>query len=345
MIEKIRKVREQARQEISSAKDSSSLDELRIKYLGRKQGVITNFMKKLPGLSSEEKREAGQKLNFLKNEITQGLLERSIQLEKAKTKSQDLLDISLPGIRPSVGNTHPVNRMISDLSEALVRLGFDILEGPEVESEYYNFSALNIPLEHPSRDVFDTFYVDLPREKQFRRLLRSHTSPMQIRVMEKLKPPLAVAVPGRVYRPEKPDASHSFMFHQMEGFMVDRDIRFSHLKGVLDFLAKHIFGSKSKTRFRPHFFPFTEPSVEVDVSCIICGGKKKTCPVCKGKGWLEILGAGMIHPNVFKAVGYPKGKFTGFAFGLGIERMVMLKYGVQDIRLFFENDLRFLEQV
>jgi phenylalanyl-tRNA synthetase alpha chain len=231
------------------------------------------------------------------------------------------------------------------------------VEGPEIETEYNNFTGLNIPLEHPSRDVFDTFYLKLSRYpaiplsrstgKQANRqtgklLLRSHTSPVQIRVMKSRKPPLAVVVPGRVYRPDATDASHSFMFHQIEGFMVDENIRFSDLKGTLEVFAKSVFGQDIKMRFRPHFFPFTEPSAEVDITCIICKGKG--CSVCSRKGWLEILGSGMIHPNLFRNVGYDPRKYTGFAFGMGIERIAMLKYGIDDIRLFFENDLRFLKQ-
>ena len=235
-----------------------------------------------------------------------------------------------------IGHKHPITQVTERINEIFISLGFKIAEGPEIESEYYNFEALNIPLEHPSRDVFDTFYIKGPT------LLRSQTSTVQIRVMEKEKPPLQVIAPGRVYRPDAVDASHSFMFHQVEGFMVDKNIRFSDLKGALTLFARQMFGEGTKIRFRPHFFPFTEPSAEVDVSCIICGGKG--CRVCSYKGWLEILGAGMIHPSVFKAVGYNPERWTGYAFGMGIERIAMLKYGITDIRLFFENDLRFLKQ-
>jgi phenylalanyl-tRNA synthetase alpha chain len=219
-----------------------------------------------------------------------------------------------------------------------------IAEGPEAETEYNNFTGLNIPLEHPSRDAFDTFYLKTESGKE-RLLLRSHTSPVQIRVMKIYKPPLAVIVPGKVYRPDATDASHSFMFHQVEGFLVDDFVRFSDLKGVLAVFLKKLFGQRIKTRFRPHFFPFTEPSAEVDISCIICSGQgARRCSVCSGKGWLEIMGCGMIHPNVFANVGYPKDSYTGFAFGMGVDRIAMLKYGITDIRLFYENDLRFLKQ-
>jgi phenylalanyl-tRNA synthetase alpha chain len=217
-------------------------------------------------------------------------------------------------------------------------MGFSVVEGPEIESEYNNFTGLNIPLEHPSREAFDTFYL----KDYTKMLLRSHTSPVQVRQMQEQKPPLAIVVPGRVYRPDAVDASHSFMFHQIEGLMVDKGVKFSDLKGILEMFAQAVFGSDIKMRFRPHFFPFTEPSAEVDISCIICKGKG--CSVCGRKGWLEILGSGMIHPNVFKQVGIDARRYTGFAFGLGVERIAMLKYGINDIRLFFENDLRFLRQ-
>jgi phenylalanyl-tRNA synthetase alpha chain len=248
------------------------------------------------------------------------------------------VDIGLPGIAQELGHRHPITQTVDEICAVFSRMGFSVVEGPEIESEENNFTGLNIPLEHPSRDVFDTFYL----KTDGRLLLRSHTSPVQIRVMKAHKPPLAVVVPGRVYRPDAVDASHSYMFHQIEGFMMDREIKFSDLKGVLEVFAKAVFGTEIKMRFRPHFFPFTEPSAEVDISCIICRGRG--CSVCGRKGWLEILGSGMIHPNVFKHVGYDPKKYSGFAFGLGIERIAMLKYGINDIRLFFENDLRFLRQ-
>ena len=222
------------------------------------------------------------------------------------------------------------------------KMGFTVVDGPEIESEYNNFTGLNIPLDHPSREAFDTFYLNAPAGDEGKYLLRSQTSTVQIREMKAQKPPLAIVAPGRVYRPDAVDASHSFMFHQIEGFMVGENITFSDLKGVLEFFAKGIFGEEIKMRFRPHFFPFTEPSAEVDITCIICKGKG--CSVCGRKGWLEVLGSGMIHPNVFKNVGYDPKKYSGFAFGMGVERIAMLKYGISDIRLFFENDLRFLKQ-
>ncbi|MDP2933634.1 MAG: phenylalanine--tRNA ligase subunit alpha, partial [bacterium] len=249
-----------------------------------------------------------------------------------------VVDITSPGIAQELGHLHPITQVIDEICTIFARLGFAVVEGPEIETEENNFTGLNIPLEHPSRDAFDTFYLKNTKHL----LLRSHTSPVQIRVMKARKPPLAVIVPGRVYRPDATDASHAFMFHQIEGFVVDTDIKFSDLKGVLEVFAKSVFGAETQMRFRPHFFPFTEPSAEVDISCAICHGSG--CSSCGRKGWLEILGAGMIHPNVFRHVGYDPKIYTGFAFGMGIERIAMLKYGINDIRLFCENDLRFLKQ-
>jgi len=275
--------------------------------------------------------------NEIKKEVTNYFEEKSKALSETEEKSPARsIDITLPGAKRELGHKHPITRIIDEINDIFLGLGFRIVEGPEIETEYYNFEALNIPLQHPSRDVFDTFYI---KEDC---LLRSQTSTVQIRVMEKETPPLQIIAPGKVYRPDAVDASHSFMFHQVEGLIVDKNIKFSDLKGTLDLFARQMFGAKTKTRFRPHFFPFTEPSAEVDVSCIICGGSG--CRVCSNKGWLEILGAGMVNPKVFKAVGYNPKKWTGYAFGMGVERIAMLKYGISDIRLFFENDLRFLKQ-
>jgi len=314
------------------------LEAFRVKYLGRK-GILAQLTAIIPTLAAEQRASFGQEVNALKNKLS-ALIEncqKSISTGSA-TSGLRTTDMSMPGMAQELGHLHPVTQVRDEICNIFLRLGFSVVEGPEIETEYNNFTGLNIPLEHPSRDAFDTFYLK-GKEKL---LLRSHTSPVQIRAMKARKPPLAVVVPGRVYRPDAVDASHSFMFHQIEGFMVDTNIRFSDLKGVLEFFAKSVFGQGIKMRFRPHFFPFTEPSAEVDISCIICQGKG--CSVCGRKGWLEILGAGMIHPNVFKNVGYNPKKYTGFAFGMGVERIAMLKYGIDDIRLFFENDLRFLKQ-
>ncbi|MDP2940411.1 MAG: phenylalanine--tRNA ligase subunit alpha [Candidatus Omnitrophota bacterium] len=337
MLWDIEALKKKAQEEINSAQDLAGVDAMRIKYLGRK-GIIAEIFSKLPELSAEEKSQTGKFANELKFFLTE-LINNKVQQLKTidhRPKTVDL-DITLPGIKPEIGTRHPITQVLEEICAIFTQMGFKIFDSPEIETEFNNFTALNIPLEHPSRDAFDTFYI-----RRQKLLLRSHTSPGQIRVMKKYKPPLAVVVPGKVYRPDAVDASHSFMFHQVEGFLVDERVRFSDLKGVLTNFSQELFGSDIKMRFRPHFFPFTEPSAEVDISCVMCEGKG--CSVCGKKGWLEILGAGMIHPNVFKAVGYPKNKYTGFAFGMGVERIAMLKYGIDDIRLFFENDLRFLRQ-
>jgi phenylalanyl-tRNA synthetase alpha chain len=344
-------------QEAAAIKSVPELEAFRVKYLGRK-GILAQLTATIPSLPVEQRAAFGQEANALKHKLLNliDICQKNIG-SSAAIGAAGPTDISLPGIAQELGHLHPVTQVMEEICNIFLRLGFCVVEGPEIESEYNNFTGLNIPLEHPSRDAFDTFYLKLagypvirlsgstgkPANRQTGKLLlRSHTSPVQIRVMQARKPPLAIVVPGRVYRPDAVDASHSFMFHQIEGFMVDTDIKFSDLKGVLEFFAKAVFGEEIKMRFRPHFFPFTEPSAEVDISCIICKGKG--CSVCGRKGWLEILGAGMIHPHVFKNVGYDPKKYTGFAFGLGIERIAMLKYGIDDIRLFFENDLRFLKQ-
>ncbi|MDD5004925.1 MAG: phenylalanine--tRNA ligase subunit alpha [Candidatus Omnitrophica bacterium] len=359
----IKSVKAQIDSDIDKINSLEALEAFSVKYLGRK-GVIAELTSQIPSLAAEQRPDAGRDINSLKNQL-KDLIDshRAILSRQASFQKPRSVDITLPGTIQDIGNKHPLTQVMDEICGIFVSLGFKLFEGPEIETEYNNFQALNIPLNHPSCDPFDTFYLDTgfaakdtdntekkqqkPKANQ-RLLLRSHTSPGQIRVMKKYKPPVAAIVPGKVYRPDATDASHSFMFHQVEGFLVDKDVKFSDLKGVLEEFSKIMFGADTKMRFRPHFFPFTEPSAEVDISCIICGGEgkslAKTCSVCKGKGWLEILGCGMIHPNVFKAVGYSDGKFTGFAFGMGVERITMLKYGIDDIRIFFENDLRFLKQ-
>ncbi|MBU1998221.1 MAG: phenylalanine--tRNA ligase subunit alpha [Candidatus Omnitrophota bacterium] len=331
-------IKTQIEQEVQNIASSGQMSEFKFKYLGRK-GIIAELTSSIPNKPKEERASFGQEVNRLKSKLN------ILISEKEKTLSSGLsqgglavVDIGMPGIAQELGQLHPITQVMEEICNIFMRMGFQVVEGPEVETEYNNFTGLNIPLEHPSRDAFDTFYL----KDYDRLLLRSHTSPVQVRAMKEHKPPLAIIVPGRVYRPDAVDASHLFMFHQIEGFMVDRGVRFSDLKGILEVFAKGIFGRDIKMRFRPHFFPFTEPSAEVDISCIIC--KQKGCSVCGRKGWLEILGSGMIHPNVFKNVGHDPAKYTGFAFGMGIERIAMLKYGIDDIRLFFENDLRFLKQ-
>jgi len=331
-------IQTQITSDLAQVVSKQALEEVRVKYLGRK-GVIAELTGSIPGLPAQQRGLFGKEVNALKNKLL-GLFEEKEKILNSQNQDlkHDKLDIGMPGIAQELGHLHPITQIIDEICTLFSRMGFSVVDGPEVETEYNNFTGLNIPLEHPSRDAFDTFYL----KDYAQLLLRSHTSPVQVRAMKTQKPPLAIVVPGRVYRPDAVDASHLFMFHQIEGFLVNDNIRFSDLKGVLEIFAKGIFGEEIKMRFRPHFFPFTEPSVEVDISCIICKGRG--CSVCGRKGWLEILGAGMIHPNVFKQVGYDSVKCTGFAFGMGVERIAMLKYGINDIRLFFQNDLRFLKQ-
>lgn len=337
-------------EEIGAVSDSASLEALRIKYLGKK-GALSEILSHLADLPSEQRPVVGKLANALKQKLLDFIKEKAAEFN-SRLQQGTKFDITLPGTAYEIGQRHPITQITDEICAIFSQIGFKIVESPEIETEFNNFTALNIPLEHPSRDVFDTFYLQpqmtqissqIPPKKSYEKLLlRSHTSPGQIRVMKQYQPPLAVVVPGKVYRPDAVDASHSFMFHQVEGFLVDKEVKFSDLKGVLTYFCKELFGQEVRMRFRPHFFPFTEPSAEVDISCIICKGKG--CSVCGRKGWLEILGSGMIHPQVFKAVGYPKNKYTGFAFGMGVERIAMLKYGINDIRWFFENDLRFLKQ-
>jgi phenylalanyl-tRNA synthetase alpha chain len=336
-------------QELGNVSSSAELDALRVKYLGRK-GALADLTGSIPSLPPEQRGAFGKRVNELKVAVTAMFDEKQKALGAAVSGPiGEKPDMGMPGIAQDIGRLHVLTQVINEICDIFVRMGFLIVDGLEVETEYNNFTGLNIPLEHPSREAFDTFYLkDLNAAALGRPasdgklLLRSQTSSVQISVMKANKPPLAVVAPGRVYRPDAVDASHSFMFHQIEGFMVDKGVKFSDLKGTLEFFAKAVFGQDIKMRFRPHFFPFTEPSAEIDISCIICKGKG--CSVCGKKGWLEILGSGMIHPNVFKNVGYDPKKYTGFAFGMGVERIAMLKYGINDIRLFYENDLRFLRQ-
>ena len=346
MKAKLKKIAEVALSQIEKAQSPEELEDLRIKYLGRK-GELTSILKGISSLSKDQRPLIGELANELKQRIREEIQHRLEGFKRSIVRiGAEKIDVSLPAILPPIGGLHPLTQMVEEIVEIFVGLGFRVVEGPEVETDYYNFEALNMPPHHPSRETFHTFYT------QDGNLLRSQTSTVQIRVMEKETPPLAVVAPGRVFRPDATDASHSFMFHQVEGLMVDKDISFADLKGVLDLFTKAMFGTETRVRFRPHFFPFTEPSAEVDISCIICGGtetpeskeQRRPCSVCKGKGWLEILGAGMVDPNVFEMVGYDPARWTGFAFGLGVERIAMLKYGIDDIRLFYENDLRFLEQ-
>lgn len=347
MEEKLNRLEKEILEALDNARTTENLEELRIKYMGRKGG-LTEILKNIKNVSAQERPRVGERVNILKKSLEEKIREKLRILGGGEKGAEDIMDITLPGAKREIGSKHPLTQIVDEICGIFAGFGFRVEEGPEIETEYYNFTALNIPDDHPSRETFHTFFLDVPPEKREKHgrehkvLLRSQTSTGQIRVMEKEKPPLQVVIPGKVYRPDAVDASHSFMFHQVEGLMVDEDIKFSDLKGVLDLFCKSMFGKSAKTRFRPHYFPFTEPSAEVDVSCIICGGSG--CGVCGKKGWLEILGAGMVNPKVFEAVGYSPDAWTGFAFGMGVERIAMLKWGINDIRLFYENDLRFLRQ-
>ncbi len=323
--------------ESKSAASVAELQQLRIKYLGKK-GLVTSKLKALSTISPELRPAYGKAVNEVKVYIEEEINRIEALLKKEEHKKRivsEAVDITLPGKFTPFGREHPINKVLYEITRIFVSMGFEVEEGPDVELDYYNFEALNIPKDHPARDMQDTFYISEDI------VLRTHTSPVQIRVMEKRKPPLKIIAPGKVYRCDA-DISHTPMFHQVEGFMVDTDVAFSDLKGVLESFIHSIFSAETPVRFRPSFFPFTEPSAEADIGCIFCSGKG--CRVCKNTGWLEILGAGMINPRVFEMVGYDPEIYSGFAFGMGVERIVMLKYSIDDIRLFFENDMRFLKQ-
>ena len=323
--------------ESKSAASVAELQQLRIKYLGKK-GLVTSKLKALSTISPELRPAYGKAVNEVKVYIEEEINRIEALLKKEEHKKRILsgaVDITLPGKFTPFGREHPINKVLYEITRIFVSMGFEVEEGPDVELDYYNFEALNMPKDHPARDMQDTFYISEDI------VLRTHTSPVQIRVMEKRKPPLKIIAPGKVYRCDA-DISHTPMFHQVEGFMVDADVAFSDLKGVLESFIHSIFSAETPVRFRPSFFPFTEPSAEADIGCIFCSGKG--CRVCKNTGWLEILGAGMINPRVFEMVGYDPEIYSGFAFGMGVERIVMLKYSIDDIRLFFENDMRFLKQ-
>jgi phenylalanyl-tRNA synthetase alpha chain len=326
-----------ARKAIAESGDLGALDKVRVHYLG-KSGVLTDQLKQLGQLPPEKRKDAGQVINTAKQQVQDAIDARKQQLEGDALQAQlraEALDITLPGRGQQQGGLHPISRTLMRIEELFASLGFEVAEGPEIEDDFHNFEALNIPPSHPARAMHDTFYFDA------RTLLRTHTSPVQIRVMNERQPPLRVIAPGRVYRCDS-DVTHSPMFHQVEGLMVDEQVTFADLKGILHDFLQNFFEADLKVRLRPSYFPFTEPSAEVDMSCVICGAKG--CRVCKHSGWLEVLGCGMVHPNVFAHVNIDSEKYTGFAFGMGIERLAMLRYGVNDLRLFFENDLRFLQQ-
>jgi phenylalanyl-tRNA synthetase alpha chain len=335
MKNQIEEVKSKFLSEILSVENEKQLEELRVKYLGRK-GIIQSLFDKLREVPKEEKPALGKLLNELK-ELAQGKYnEKKLEIERKKAKVESVVDLTIPGRLKYTGRKHPLTQTLEEIKKIFIGMGFEVASGPEIEDDYHNFEALNIPPEHPARDMQDTFFIE------DKIILRTHTSPVQIRVMESRKPPVRIIAPGRVYRNEAISARSYCLFHQVEGLYVDEGVSFAELKGTLLAFAKQMFGSDVKLRFRPSFFPFTEPSAEVDVSCFICGGRG--CRVCKYGGWLEILGCGMVDPNVFKFVGYDTEKYTGYAFGMGVERIAMLKYGIDDIRLFYENDFRFLDQ-
>ena len=334
MKQKLLEIRDRALSELDSIRDLDALEKFRIEYLGKK-GQITSLMKQLGSLTKEERPAFGKLANEVKNGIINSLEKAIGELKGKEADEKELIDITLPGRAPLRGHLHPIDQVNSEICSIFVKMGYSIVKGPNIELDYYNFEALNFPKDHPARDMQDTFYVS---ENV---VLRTHTSPMQIRTMEKQKPPVSIIAPGKVYRSDS-DVSHTPMFHQVEGLLVDRGVTFGDLKGTLTSFIHHFFGSDVKLRFRPSFFPFTEPSAEVDIQCVICRGKG--CRTCSNSGWQEILGSGMVDPGVYGFVGYDPEVYSGFAFGIGIERMAMHKYGINDIQLLFKNDMRFLKQ-
>jgi phenylalanyl-tRNA synthetase alpha chain len=335
MEEELNRLYAEATGALDAVAGSDGLEAFRVKYLGRK-GLFTGLLRRLPEVDAADRPRLGKLANQYKREVEEKFSRQLQALAAASAAGQfEYQDLSLPGREAAFGKLHPVTQVMEEVCAIFEKMGFTIAEGPDVELDYYNFEALNIPPHHPARDMHDTFYVSDAV------LLRTHTSPMQIRAMEKQQPPLRIIAPGKVYRCDS-DITHTPMFHQVEGFLVDRRVSFADLKGLLSIFCRKIFGEDTKLRFRPSFFPFTEPSAEMDIGCVICSGEG--CRVCKQTGWLEILGAGLIDPEVFKMVGYDAEVFSGFAFGIGIERIAMLRYGIDDIRLFYENDMRFLAQ-
>ena len=338
MKEQIEKIRQSALEEIKNANDEKVLNDARVKYLGKK-GELTLILRGMGGLSPEERPVIGSLVNEVRDEIENLIEEREKEFKTAEIKRKlehEKIDVTMPGKKINLGSVHPITQIIKDMEEIFIGMGYEIADGPEVELAEYNFDKLNTPPDHPARDIQDTFYVtdDI--------VLRSQTSPVQARVMETQKPPIKIVCPGVVYRSDSVDATHSPVFHQIEGLVVDKNISMRDLKGTLEMFAKKCLGEKTQIRFRPHHFPFTEPSAEADVSCFVCGGKG--CRVCKGEGWIELLGCGMVHPNVLRNCGIDPEVYSGFAFGCGIERIAMAKFGIDDMRLLYENDVRFLKQ-
>ncbi|MDD6484908.1 MAG: phenylalanine--tRNA ligase subunit alpha [Clostridiales bacterium] len=338
MKQKLEEIKASAESALSQIKDMDALESVRIKYLGKK-GELTAVLKGMGALTKEERPVIGALANEIRQRLESEIDEKKAQLAKIMEEERlksEVIDVTMPGKKSAAGKLHPLTQVMNTIKDTFIGMGFEIADGPEVELDYYNFEALNIPKNHPARDTQDTFYIDDDV------VLRTQTSPMQIRVMENTKPPIRVIAPGRVYRSDSVDATHSPVFHQIEGLVVDKGVTMADLKGTLETFIHALYGKDTKVRFRPHHFPFTEPSAEVDVSCFVCGGEG--CSVCKGEGWIEILGCGMVHPKVLKNCGIDPEVYSGFAFGLGLERIAMRKYDINDLRLFTENDLRFLGQ-
>ena len=338
MKEKLEQIKQTAIEVLERAEDMNALEEARIKFLGKK-GEMTAAMKEMRNLSADERPVIGALANEIRANIEKHIDEKKSELqaklEEIKLKAE-VIDVTMPGRAQSVGKLHPLTKVMNNIKDTFIGMGFEIAEGPEVEYDYYNFEALNIPKNHPARDTQDTFYVS------DNIVLRTQTSGIQVRVMEKTKPPIRIIAPGKVYRSDAVDATHSPVFHQIEGLVVDKGVTMADLKGTLEMFIHRLYGDETKVRFRPHHFPFTEPSAELDISCFRCGGKG--CPMCKGEGWIEILGCGMVHPKVLANCGIDPDVYSGFAFGVGLERIAMGRYDINDLRLFFENDLRFLDQ-
>lgn len=336
MKDKLLQIKEQAIAQIAAARDD--LDEIKVRYLGKK-GELTAILKQMGGLSTEERPQIGQLANQVRADIADAIAKKAEQMKAEALKNQleaERVDVTIPGKLPQQGGLHPMTQVLDDLTEIFLGMGFSVAEGPEVELDYYNFEALNLPPDHPARDTQDTFYIT------DNILLRTQTSPVQVRTMEKQKPPIKVIAPGRVYRSDAVDATHSPVFHQIEGLVVDKGITMADLKGTLEVFTKKLYGADSVVRFRPHHFPFTEPSAEMDTQCYACHGAG--CRLCKGEGWIELLGCGMVHPWVLQNCGIDPEVYSGFAFGIGLERVAMRRYGIGDMRLFYENDQRFLSQ-
>lgn len=338
MKEQLSQIEVLAKQQLAEASDAKAVEELRVKFLGKK-GEITAILKQMGQLSAEERPVIGQLANKVRADIEEAITERAASIkasEQERLIKEETLDVTMPGKAPKIGRLHPLNKTLEEVEEIFLGMGFEIVEGPEVETDHYCFEALNMPKHHPARDTQDTFYIN---ENV---VLRTQTSSVQIRTMENKKPPIRIISPGRVYRSDAVDATHSPLFHQIEGLVIDKGITMADLKGTLELLMKRLYGEETQIRLRPHHFPYTEPSAEVDLMCYNCGGKG--CPMCKNEGWIEILGAGMVHPKVLRDCGIDPEEYSGFAFGIGLERITMGNYEIKDMRLLYENDMRFLEQ-